>query len=285
MSLVAVTLSAQAPTAAPAGAPQRASEPAVASYVSQRLNGKPLPVTDRVTDDKGVQYLIEFDELILTLRPKHEFRAALKYRQTLAAKGERIGQDPLQKMTVYGTWSVVGTELRFVPDPKRGGEGLRILTGTFSGSRDRRAVRLPQWLGHAARGSDAGAGRQHLLDGRRQTADGDGQMTGSGQRMADRGRRKAVGLWCSWRLAVARAAVLLVSSVQALAAQAGPADAHFALVRARFDSSRAMRTVVYLDRFVRWPGNAGFDSSIMYVAARLAAAGFVERSSAEVPTG
>jgi hypothetical protein len=80
-----------------------------------------------------VQYVIEFDELILSIRPNREFRASLKYRQTLAAKGAQIGSDPLQKMVVYGTWAVVGKELRFVPDPKRGGNGLRILTGTFSG--------------------------------------------------------------------------------------------------------------------------------------------------------
>lgn len=121
------------PAAPPAAPPTRAAEPAAAAYVSQRLNGKPLPVTDRVSDDKGVQYLIEFDELILGIRANHEFRAALKYRQTLASKGTQIGQDPLQKMIVYGTWSVVGSELRFVPDPKRGGNGLRILTGTFHG--------------------------------------------------------------------------------------------------------------------------------------------------------
>jgi hypothetical protein len=127
--MIAGTVSAQAP-ATPSG---RAAEPPVASYVSQRLNGKPLPVTDRVTDDKGVQYLIEFDELILAIRANHEFRATLKYRQTLAAKGAHIGQDPLQKMVVYGTWAVAGTELRFVPDPKRGGTGLQILAGTFHG--------------------------------------------------------------------------------------------------------------------------------------------------------
>ena len=38
-------------------------------------------------------------------------------------------------MTVYGTWSVASGELRFVPDPKRGGSGLRILAGTFAGNR------------------------------------------------------------------------------------------------------------------------------------------------------
>ena len=129
-SLVACTALAQKAATAPAVAPH-AREPAVASYVSQRINGKPLPMTDRVSDDHGVQYLIEFDQLILAILPRHEFRAALKYRQTLASKGARMGQDPLQKMLVYGTWSVVGTELRFVPDPKRGGSGLRILTGTF----------------------------------------------------------------------------------------------------------------------------------------------------------
>ncbi len=135
--LIAGTAFAQVPAAppvAPPAAPRtRAPEPAVAAYVSQRLNGKPLPVTDRVSDDKGVQYLIEFDELILGIRANHEFRAALKYRQTLASKGSQIGQDPLQKMIVYGTWAVVGSELRFVPDPKRGGNGLRILAGTFRG--------------------------------------------------------------------------------------------------------------------------------------------------------
>ena len=136
-SLIAGAAFAQVPAAPPAvppaAPPARAAEPAAASYVSQRLNGKPLPVTDRVSDDKGVQYLIEFDELILGIRANHEFRAALKYRQTLASKGAQFGQDPLQKMIVYGTWAVVGTELRFVPDPRRGGNGLRILTGTFKG--------------------------------------------------------------------------------------------------------------------------------------------------------
>jgi hypothetical protein len=84
------------------------------------------------------------------------------------------------------------------------------------------------------------------------------------------------------RVAIAfGAAITLISAgATGVAAQAGPADAHFALVRPRFDASHAMETVAYLDRFVRWPGNAGFDSSIMHVAAKLAAAGYVEQSKA-----
>ncbi len=77
------------------------------------------------------------------------------------------------------------------------------------------------------------------------------------------------------------AAALLLTSAQIISAQSGPADAHFALVRPRFDASHSMETVAYLDRYVRWPGNAGFDSSIMHVVAKLAAAGYVEKSVAK----
>jgi hypothetical protein len=125
----------QAPpaTATKPNPPAANLEPGAGSYLSSRLNGKPLPVSDLATDDKGVQFLIEFDELILAIRPNHEFRASLRYRQTLAAKGDKIGKDPIQKMTVYGTYVATGNALRFIPDAKRGGQGLRILDGTFAG--------------------------------------------------------------------------------------------------------------------------------------------------------
>ena len=121
---------APAPAPAPTAAPL--NEPAVASYVSSKLNKANLPYTDHASDAAGVQYLIEFDELILTIRKNHEFRASLRYRQTLASKGSQIARDPIQKKTVYGTWESSAGRIRFVPDPKRGGEGLRILDGTFT---------------------------------------------------------------------------------------------------------------------------------------------------------
>jgi hypothetical protein len=130
LALSALSLGAQAtPPAAPRVAPPSPpaagrAEPAIGAYQSSRINGKPLPMTDRASDENGAQYLIEFDELIL---------ASLRYRQTLASKGSRISQDPIQKMTVYGAWGMVNGELRFVPDPKRGGDGLRILNGTVTG--------------------------------------------------------------------------------------------------------------------------------------------------------
>ena len=100
------------------------------SFVSSRIDNKKLPVKDLVSDDLGTQYLIEFDELVLALKTGGEFRASLRYRQTLAPKGTPATQEPLRRMTVYGTWYREGAALRFVPDPKRGGEGLRILAGT-----------------------------------------------------------------------------------------------------------------------------------------------------------
>lgn len=123
------------PKAGGPSAAARAAEPVLASYVSSRLNGKPLPVTDRASDSTGTQYLVEFDELILSLRANHEFRASLRFRQELAVKGERLRQEPIQKTTIYGSWSAAGGQLRFVPDPSRGGSGLSILGGTYNGPR------------------------------------------------------------------------------------------------------------------------------------------------------
>jgi len=94
-----------------------------------------LPVTDRASDTTGTQYLVEFDELILSIRPNHEFRASLRFRQALAVKGDRLREEPIQKTTIYGAWSAAGDQLRFVPDPNRGGRGLTILDGTFAGPR------------------------------------------------------------------------------------------------------------------------------------------------------
>ena len=133
--VAATSLGAQAAPQAAPPAPSAAgrAEPAIGAYQSFRINGKPLPMMDRATDENGAQYLIEFDELILAIRPNHEFRASLRYRQTLASKGAKISQDPIQKMTIYGAWGMVNGELRFVPDPKRGGTGLRILNGTVTG--------------------------------------------------------------------------------------------------------------------------------------------------------
>jgi hypothetical protein len=129
----------KAPAKAAAPAPRPDTGLVMGSFMSQRIDGKPLPVTDLASDDQGVQYVIEFAQLVLAFKPNGEFRAALRYRQALAGKGQKLSQEPLQKMTVFGTWSRDGQALRFVPDPKRGGEGLRILAGVAAG----RTVNVP----------------------------------------------------------------------------------------------------------------------------------------------
>src|ERR1039457_6081347 len=78
----------------------------------------------------------------------------------------------------------------------------------------------------------------------------------------------------------------LLSAPALLAAQqapgaAGPADRHLALVRPRFSGERALETVAFMDHYVRWPGNAGFDSSLAHVGRRLAPAGYVEGEAAK----
>ena len=58
--------------------------------------------------------------------------------------------------------------------------------------------------------------------------------------------------------------LVLLAAPLSLTAQPppGPAGRHLTLVRGRFSGERALETVAFMDRYVRWPGNAGFDSKI-----------------------
>lgn len=115
--------------------------PALASYVAVSVNGGKLPSTDLVTDPHGTRFLVEFDELVLAIRAQGQFRASLRYRQSLAEKGTAIRREPIQSMTVYGRYVAQGNTLRFIPDPKRGGKGIEILDGTFAAGR----IDVPFW--------------------------------------------------------------------------------------------------------------------------------------------
>lgn len=64
------------------------------------------------------------------------------------------------------------------------------------------------------------------------------------------------------------------------AAAQSPTAALHRLVAARYSGDSAFQTVAYLDQFVRWPGNRGFDASIAHIVQRLEAAGYVAETSA-----
>ena len=59
-----------------------------------------------------------------------------------------------------------------------------------------------------------------------------------------------------------------------------PSAAHWTGVRARFSGARAKETVAFLDRYVRWPGNRGFDASIAHIVQRLERAGYLPETRA-----
>jgi hypothetical protein len=145
--LIAVAVGARAlaaqatPPAAPAPAVAASPGPALASYVAVSVNSGKLPSTDQVSDPDGTRYLVEFDELVLAIRAGNQFRASLRYRQSLATKGTALSREPIQSMTVYGRYEVRGNALRFIPDPKRGGKGIEILDGTFVPGR----IDVPFW--------------------------------------------------------------------------------------------------------------------------------------------
>jgi len=52
------------------------------------------------------------------------------------------------------------------------------------------------------------------------------------------------------------------------------------LVRAEYSGDSAYESVAYVDQYIRWPGNRGFDASIDHIVERLEAAGFVREDQA-----
>jgi hypothetical protein len=133
-----VTAQPAASTGAPPAA--RSARPAIAAgtFVAERIDREPLPQTDRVVDDDGTTYLIEFDRLVLSLRDDGRFRASVRYRRTLYANDPR-GRDrriPLQTMAVTGRYVIVGRDVRFTPDPSEETRGLQMLAGTVVNGRE-----------------------------------------------------------------------------------------------------------------------------------------------------
>ncbi len=110
----------------------------VGTFVAARIDRETLPVTDRVVDEDGTQYVIEFDRLVLSLREDFTFRASVRFRRTLFsadARG-RSRETPLQSMTVTGRWSIGDTTIRFIPDPSADSRGLRMLAGSVGSLRE-----------------------------------------------------------------------------------------------------------------------------------------------------
>ncbi|MHB1297352.1 MAG: M28 family peptidase [Gemmatimonadaceae bacterium] len=80
-------------------------------------------------------------------------------------------------------------------------------------------------------------------------------------------------------LAAATADAQRNAAAPATRSSASPTAAIAELVRPAYSGERAKETVAYLDQFVRWPGNRGFDASIAHIAERLEAAGYVRDDS------
>ncbi len=84
-----------------------------------------------------------------------------------------------------------------------------------------------------------------------------------------------------WSLAaLATVPMLLHAQTPTRGAAPSPGERLRAMVAERYAGDSAFATVAFLDQFVRWPGNRGFDASIDHIAARLEAAGYVPESRA-----
>lgn len=112
-------------------APRLLPAQAAGSFLSTRIDDRALPMSDRITDDEGTTYLVEFERLVLTLRPGNRFRAAVRFRRTLTSADRRAQgrQTPIQSMTVTGTYAVTRGEISFTPDPTGDAKGMKMLAG------------------------------------------------------------------------------------------------------------------------------------------------------------
>jgi hypothetical protein len=111
----------------------------VGTFMATRIDRDTLPSQDRVVDEDGTLYLIEFDRLVIALNSDLSFRASVRYRRTLfaAAQRGRGRTTPLQSMTVTGKYAVNGVgEIRFTPDESNETKGLRMMTGTVRSARE-----------------------------------------------------------------------------------------------------------------------------------------------------
>lgn len=113
--------------------PLQARAQQVGSYLAMRIDQAPLPLSDRVTDDDGTTYLVEFERMVLSLRSGNRFRAAVRFKRTLSAQGTRSREAPIQSMTVTGRYEVTGTTIRFVADSSGELKGVKMLDGTVEG--------------------------------------------------------------------------------------------------------------------------------------------------------
>lgn len=110
----------------------------VGTFVATRIDRDTLPLQDRVVDEDGTLYLIEFDRLVIALNDDLSFRASVRYRRTLfsAAPRGRGRTAPLQSMTVTGTYEVNSGAIRFTPDESNETKGLRMMAGTVRSARE-----------------------------------------------------------------------------------------------------------------------------------------------------
>jgi hypothetical protein len=107
--------------------------------MATRIDRDTLPLQDRVVDEDGTLYLIEFDRLVIALNEDLSFRASVRYRRTLfsAAPRGRGRTTPLQSMTVTGKYEVNSLgEIRFTPDESNETKGLRMMAGTVRSARE-----------------------------------------------------------------------------------------------------------------------------------------------------
>lgn len=132
-----VSTAAPSPLASqPAGAPPPATSPASLRGVweATRVNAQPLPMTDRVVGTDGFTHAVRLHGMTIRLQPNGRFQAALRYRRAILSRDERIETARLETDTWIGTYTIAGSQMRFVPE-QRARQKVQPFDGVRTGRR------------------------------------------------------------------------------------------------------------------------------------------------------
>jgi hypothetical protein len=103
-------------------------------WEATRVNAQALPMTDRVVGNDGFTHVVRLHGMTIRLQPNGRFQASLRYRRAILTRRERIETAVLETDTWIGTYTVNGTQMRFVPEP-RAKQKIQPFDGVRSGRR------------------------------------------------------------------------------------------------------------------------------------------------------
>lgn len=105
-------------------------------YRLERINGRPLPASERLVGAAGYELVGRVDRVLLNLHSSGRFTVDVHYQYAHVLAGTRVPLgDSWSDADARGTWTVRAGALTLLPDPSRKGRAAPPLLGSWRGDR------------------------------------------------------------------------------------------------------------------------------------------------------